>query len=163
MPTISLRSFLKTGDFGNIRGGCTREELEQELGPPETHDTGSRKHPYPTIWKYGDIEFFFEQYRRDGCLQMVYLDDFEIPKGWGQLVVEPWNLHGGLTCEAAESALEQEGVEYHTSSIDPDCVNLVTSTGVNLQFIVKSPDELSPKVGLGSVSRKFELPLTQIE
>lgn len=119
---------------------------------------------YPTIWKYGDIEFFFEPYRRDGYLYMVYFDAFNVPKGWGQLVVEPWVICNRLTKQDGEAALRTENINYHTSAApDPDCVNVVTSSGVVLQFVVNQPDQYSFPVGLFAVSKQLAevRPLTQ--
>lgn len=157
MPTVSLRSFIATGHFGNLRGGWTRQQLEDEFGPPEAHGGGSRKHQYPTIWKYGDIEFFFEQYRRDGTLQMVFFDAFTVPTGWGQLVVDPWQIHNGLTQDDGETLLRGNDITYHVSKApDPDCVNLVTRAGVTLRFVVNQADDCSFPVGLFAVCRQLD-------
>ena len=153
MPTVSLRSFIATGHFGDLRFGWTRQQLEDVFGPAEAHGGGSRKHPYPTIWKYGDIEFFFEQYNRDGTLQMVFFDAFTVPCGWGQLVVDPWQINNRLTHEAGETLLRENDIAYQIlKAPDPNCTNLVTKSGVKLQFVVNQPDDCSFPVGLFSVS-----------
>lgn len=156
MPTISLRSFIATGDFGGLRFDWTRQQLEDAFGPPETHGGGSRKHPYPTIWKYGDIEFFFQQYKRDGTLQMVFFDAFTVPCGWGQLIIDPWQINNRLTQEAGEALLRENGIAYQISKApDPDCTNLVTKSGVTLQFVVNQSDGYSFPIGLFSVYRQI--------
>lgn len=159
MPTVSLHSFLATGNFGNVRSGWTRQQLENELGSPEAHGGESRKHRYPTIWKYGDIEFVFEPGRRDGYLYMVFFDAFDVPHGWGKLVIEPWKISNSLTLEAGKSVLCEENIEYEVAqSPDPDCVNLVTASGVQLQFVVRQPDAYSFPIGLFAVCKQLAEP-----
>ena len=52
----------------------TREEVVLAIGQPD--DTGglSRKHRTPSLFKYGHIELFFEQWK-DGKLTMAYTED----------------------------------------------------------------------------------------
>ena len=156
MPTVSLRSFIATGHFGSLHADWTRQQLENEFGPPEAHGGGSRKHPYPTIWKYGDIEFFFEPYNRDDKMYMIFFDAFTVPSGWGQLVVDPWEISNRLTHKGGEALLRDNEIAYQmVKSPDPNCIDLLTESGVTLQFVVNQPDEYSFPVGLFAVSKQL--------
>lgn len=97
---ISLEAFFATGAFGSLIQGCTPAELEALFGPPEATGGQTRRHRRPSIWKYGDTQFFF---RRPGRLHMVHLDTFSgpggIPEGWGGLQLEPWCVRESLTLE----------------------------------------------------------------
>jgi hypothetical protein len=84
---VSLQSFVSSGDLGPISLGCSPEELVRCFGDPEATGGTSRKQRQPTIWKYGDVEFYFP--RDDRWLEMIHIDRFSgpggIPSGWGVL------------------------------------------------------------------------------
>jgi hypothetical protein len=67
------------------------------LGPPEA--TGGQSQQ-PAIWKYGNVEFYFDQ---AGGLNMIHLDTFDgpdnVPVGWGGLQLEPGIIRCGLPLE----------------------------------------------------------------
>jgi hypothetical protein len=94
---VSLQGFVASGSFGPVVPGCAPTELEAVFGLPEATGGQSRRHREPSIWKYGDIQFFFG---RPGGLRMVHLDTFfgpgGMPEGWGGLRLEPWCVRKGL-------------------------------------------------------------------
>jgi hypothetical protein len=57
-----------------VRIGMTREEVKTVLGEPHDWDTGSRKHPRPSTYKYGEVELPFGSDEGDG-LWLVYMED----------------------------------------------------------------------------------------
>ena len=57
-----------------IRIGMTRGEVIAALGPPDDVGGTSRKHRTPSIFKYGEIELFFEPWK-DGTLVQAYTED----------------------------------------------------------------------------------------
>lgn len=65
---------------GKIRLGMSRVELRAILGPPDDEGGTSRKYKFPSIYKYGDVQFVFPaarteaQSQRQGLL-FVYVDD----------------------------------------------------------------------------------------
>jgi hypothetical protein len=68
-----------------LRVGMTREEVVAVLGEPDDVSTLSRKHRIPAIYKYGDIELYFEPLI-SGKLWMVYTE-VETQEGERQGVV----------------------------------------------------------------------------
>jgi hypothetical protein len=66
MVSVSLKDVLATGAFGPVCLGCAREALEAAFGEPEGTDGTSCKYRRPNIWKYGDVEFYFDRTRRNG-------------------------------------------------------------------------------------------------
>lgn len=52
----------------------TRDELVKSLGEPDDKGGVSRKYPTPSVYKYGEIEFWFEPYK-DGRLLAIRLED----------------------------------------------------------------------------------------
>ncbi len=67
-----------------IRIGMTREEVVACIGEPDDVGGTSRKYRTPSIYKYGEIELFFEQ-SRDGRLTMAYTED---QAGNGKVLLE---------------------------------------------------------------------------
>jgi len=59
--SISLKSFLRTGEFGSIKFDLDRSEVTEILGKANEVGGTSRKYPEPVIWKYGDVELFFDR------------------------------------------------------------------------------------------------------
>lgn len=74
MPSESFNTwwnvFQRTGVISPIQLGCTRAELITILGEPDDVGGTSRKYPTPAIWKYGDLEFHFEQ----DALWLIYAE-----------------------------------------------------------------------------------------
>jgi hypothetical protein len=52
---IKLEDFLRTGLFGPVKFGMTREELKLILGEPD-YSHQRRKDKYLILFQYGDIE-----------------------------------------------------------------------------------------------------------
>jgi hypothetical protein len=46
-------------DQGKIRLGMTKAEVRELLGPPDDWGGTSRRYREPSIWRYGDTEFWF--------------------------------------------------------------------------------------------------------
>lgn len=155
MTTVHLRDFLATGEFGPISLGADRPAVEACFGQPETTGGQSRKHKRPNIWKYGDVEFFFE--RDSGELHLVHIDHFSgdggAPEGWGELRLEPWVVREGLSRDVFEQTLASAGLPY-TVVPQPSLNQCLVSVpaGVVVGFIA-APDEFCGPVGLAFVSR----------
>ena len=71
-------SFRVTGDICPVRLGMTRDDLRAILGEPDDVGGTSRKYPNPAIWKYGELEFHFEQ-GQDGTLWLIYSEVNDVP------------------------------------------------------------------------------------
>jgi len=71
--------FKVTGDICPLHLGMSRDELRKLFGDPEDTSTGSRKHPTPAIWKYGDLEFHFDR-ASEGRLCLIYMERDDVVK-----------------------------------------------------------------------------------
>jgi hypothetical protein len=119
MIAVSLLDWLRTGQFGPVRLGFSRAQLQDLLGRPDDMGGTSRKHRTPAIWKYGDIEFHFGG--RDDPLYLIHLDDFAIPTGGPAIAFDPWIVRGGLLREEVEWILSAQGIAYRrVASYDHD-------------------------------------------
>ena len=83
---VNLEEFLRTGVFGAVEFGLTREQVLKMLGEPDfTFTRGKKK--VPTGFEYGDAELYFLTYE-DNRLCAIYFDEFKIPKGSQRLNID---------------------------------------------------------------------------
>ena len=75
IETIEIKPFLKTGNFGEfneIHYGMKRKSLIKILGDTEWKHFTSKKSKIPSIFKYGKVEFYFEE-GEDGRLKGIQI------------------------------------------------------------------------------------------
>ncbi|MCM3869444.1 MAG: hypothetical protein ND895_01935 [Pyrinomonadaceae bacterium] len=134
MMSVSLKEFIETGYFGAVCLGMNRTQVENILGIPEDTGGTSNKYRNPSIWKYGDVEFHFE----DGAdnLWLIHLDDFDVPSCGVLVDLDPWVISGSLTLAQAESQLLQSGLalESRTGGLEDGFTCLIVGAGVKLLF-----------------------------
>ena len=133
MLQISLRDFLETGSFGPVALGQKRDIVKSLLGEPDDFSNDRTKHGKPRIWKYGDIEFHFDDL--DDCLNMIHSDDFLVPIGSKKFDLDPWILKDELSLANAMEILSVEGIGFEET--DAPCGYLrwlKTSANVYLAF-----------------------------
>jgi hypothetical protein len=86
---VSLREFLRTGALGPIRLGMTRAAVVDMLGKPNAWSVVEITVGLPEIFKYGDIEFYFDE---ADTLSAVHADSFDILSGGEALALDSWRL-----------------------------------------------------------------------
>lgn len=152
MIAVSLRDFLRTGTFGPVQLGLSREQVQQRIGLPDATGGTSRKYRIPAVWKYGDIELYYE--RGADRLIGIYMDDFETLSGGTSIDLDAWLVQGGWPLEEARQALVEAelGFSEQPWNGEPEGTLLVTVAGVHLGFIGEQR-ECCPPVGLHHVSR----------
>ena len=67
----SLKHFFKTGELENINYGLTRAQLTKLLGKTNWEHYSSIRDKYPSIYKFGRLEFYFENQRKDAGLSGI--------------------------------------------------------------------------------------------
>ncbi len=119
MTYISLIDFFRTGNFGPIRLGMTRQEVYDILGEPDFYDSGFRECSHSElslmdaeIWSYCPIEFYFFL---DSPLFMVFTDHipFEDWRESNIIELDAWLFSNGNQPSRAE--LEAGLAEHHIS------------------------------------------------
>jgi hypothetical protein len=127
---ICLRDFIATGAFGPLSLGANREEVKSAFGVPPTWSTESACER-AAIWKYGDIEFHFDNDR----LWLIFADDFDQPRGGASLQIEAWIVRRDLSLAAAETALQGAGIAFgRQPAPDREGITLLSTAGVALSF-----------------------------
>lgn len=135
---VDLIEFLRTGNCGPLHLGMMREELLALLGVPDAYHQGRKEH-LPTIYKYGDFEFYFPV--RGDDLLLIFLDNFNVPAGNGNLIISPSWLQGSMGLREVEEKLtgEEIGFEQNWGPV-PTQIQLKTVGGVILTFEWHSGD-----------------------
>jgi hypothetical protein len=131
MIRVSLKDFVRTGNFGPVALDQTKAEVRAHLGEPD--DTGGRSHKYPEprIWKYGSFEFHFEP--GSDRLRFIHADDFEVPEGGKNVMLDPWIIRRDLPREDLESALRALGLDFRTEYV-PERAAVVIKYVPGLEF-----------------------------
>lgn len=96
---VSLKEFLNDGCLGGLKPGLSQERVIQTLGPPSTLGGYSRKHRYPSILKYGNVEFHLSRSSPFVC-ETIYIETSTMETSMSLpacLRIVEWNLspHAG--------------------------------------------------------------------
>jgi hypothetical protein len=83
--TEQLKDFLKTGLLKNISYGQTRDELTNILGDTDWKHFSSNKDKHPSIYKYGRLEFYFDDGNSDARLSGIMFQPISSPADDGSL------------------------------------------------------------------------------
>lgn len=123
--------FLRTGQFGSVSFGISREELQAHLGKAEDYgSTGNQNRP-PVILKYGEVEFHFAS-PDDNHLSLIHMDMFETLRGASGLQLEPHWIQGNLSQAEVEAHLREANISWQedNSLADIGQLNLCLPSGV---------------------------------
>ena len=134
--SASIEEFCRTGEYGPLKLGMSREQVRQVLGDPENvgglypkqikpvhegHLTLISDTAYP-IWGYGCVELFFGEKRdllhRISCKNLAYW-----MHSWSQIIhLDPWIYRGpfnqsgvtgpSITKDEFEAGLQWAGIDY---------------------------------------------------
>ena len=134
----SLLEFARTGQFGPLRCGTSREELLAALGAPPLWGT-EQDREIASIWRYGNVEFYFDEDR----VWMIFSDHEDLSDGGETLRVNRWIVRRGLPRLDFETQLTKEAIEFNVvaPSYDPHQRLVRTSVGAVFGFIDYLEDE----------------------
>ena len=146
---VSLKDFARTGLFGAVEWGMNRAAVEQLLGSPDSWMDSTPGYKTSPIWKYGDIEFHFQ----DNALYMIFMDEFSNLNGGCNIGLDAWVINGDLTCIEAEHFLSAANIEYQKEDFpyNENGVRLITSAGTVFAFA----GEKSSHITLHSLYRQI--------
>lgn len=151
---IDTLQFLMTGFFGQITLGCLDNELLAWFGEPDdASDYNLRK---ACIWKYGDIEFHFDDSRRVALIFAEYFKKY--PRGGSRLKVTRSSvLKGEKKLYKVECELKRLGIPFtlEVPSFDTNQTLLILQSGVKLAFI-NEREEYVKGIGLVNFSLMLE-------
>ena len=131
---ISMREFLRTGNFGNFQLGNSPEKLRIALGEPSNVSTLSRRNSTPGIWKYGDIEFHLSDDRMR--IWLIFCDSFDKLEIGPAVSIDRWFFDGHTACEIVEQELASAQISFHRQNMqhEPTGYLLHLNSGIELLF-----------------------------
>lgn len=138
MIQVFIKDFFRTGNFGPIKLGMRRDELEQILGEPDNLAyVHSNKRRYAGIYLYGNIEFHFDE-SPESHLWLIFSDHFQDKLQGGKTVeFDPWFVRQGVSREEVEAELRKCGINYQNVEwpSDDNTTRLLVGAGIELVFI----------------------------
>jgi hypothetical protein len=145
---ISLKDFIRSGSFGPICLGASRESVEQTLGPSDDFSVQNlRRTRKPKILKYGGVELYFNE--DDDHVEMAFIDDIDSRSA----MIDLWVLNNELLLSEAEGEFRNEEIKYKKAEAPhlPGDTYLITEADVYLHFHQDEGD--APK--LVAISKKW--------
>jgi hypothetical protein len=151
MPTapqilVSMREFLRTGEFGPVKLGDSVESIRSAFGEPQVVGGTSRRRRTPGIWKYGDIEFHLSDDRR--YVWLIFCDAFDRLHLGSAAILDYWFFEGHASREAVERELLAARISFRRQDMphEPTGYLLCLDSGVELLFSSGSDPMIAPGI-----------------
>jgi hypothetical protein len=145
---VNLKDSLRTLKLGRIHLGQRADDVVAILGEPECVGGASRKHRWPPIWKYGDIELVFDYRTRQINMVVINFWEQKHPSGGVSIQLDPWIIKGGLRLDELTSRLDKEGIDYcEVESLNPGTRQLLVNSAITM-ILNDDHDEWMGEVGL---------------
>lgn len=138
--------FVRTGELGPLRHGLPRATVRDTLGPPPDWNADQAV-DLATIWRYGDIEFYFTE----GALAWIFNDHQDLTDGGATLKIEPWIVRRGLPLGEFERHLKNAEVDFAIDlpHYDSTQTHVICVSGARFHFLNETAES---KPGLFSWS-----------
>ena len=133
MMKVSIKEFLVSGEFGEIKLGMNRDRLKIILRKPDITNFKTRKHHKEEMLEYGNIEFYF--HGEDDSLSSIYADHFIVLDGGNAIAVDSWKISGESSLSEVKDFFNTENISFreHPSKFT-EAVILITQSAVQLGF-----------------------------
>jgi hypothetical protein len=139
--TVNLKDFLRTLELGRIHLGQSANDVVAILGEPDCVGGESRKHRWPPIWKYGDIELLFDYRTMQIDLIVISFWKQDYPSGGAAIQLDPWIIKGGLGIDELITQLDKESIDYcEVEPINPGTRQLLVNSSITTIFD-NNPDD----------------------
>src|SRR5262245_39165182 len=155
--SVSMREFLRTGQFGPMTLGDSADSVRAVLGEPtDWYDPPEEWNP--VFLKYGDVEFYFTLETRQ--LWMIFCDTFKRLHLGPRISLDRWFFDGHPSLETVERELLAEKLKAERRDHPPNSPELYLlhlESGVEL-YMCNSADSWPGDIGLyGFVHKSDEL------
>lgn len=146
--------FLKNGRFENIDFGITRAQLKSVIGEPD-FTLPPKSKIWPSLYKYGNLEFWFEDRYEDARLHGIQFFVPVIYERKGRLIFNSHRWTVELTFEKAIKFLQKHKIGFEEREDYLDFWrSLETESGVRLDFTNQSDESIW---ALHWIGKKIEL------
>jgi hypothetical protein len=131
-----LKDFFKLGLLDNISYGLTRDELTNILGDTDWKHFSSNKDKFPSMYKYGRLEFYFTSNNKDAGLSGIMFQPIPFPANNCLLKCNYHRLTKNTDIEKAIEFLKTNNIEYEEKPYewDKNAKLLFTEGKVNIFF-----------------------------
>jgi hypothetical protein len=131
-----LKYFFKTGLLENISFGMSRDELTKLLGDTDWKHFSSNKDKYPSIYKYGRLEFYFESENTDARLSGIMFQPIPSPADNGLLSCNYHRLTKNTDLKRAVDFLNKNNIKFEEEPYkwDNETKLILTEGKVNIFF-----------------------------
>jgi len=156
--TIELKQFLRTGNFGEfkeIHFGIMRDKLIEILGDTEWIHFTSRKSKFPSIYKYGKVEFYFEE-GKEGRLCGIQILPTIREAALVNLKISYDFINTHLKYEPVLKQLEAESINYQLVKFEydsDDVRRIETEGGVQIIF----SEDFGQSISIQKISKFIHL------
>ena len=120
ITSISLIDFFRTGNFGPIQLGMTRQEIYGLLGEPDWYQSPDTNLMRSNIWMYEPIEFHFFD---ESPLRLIFTDHISYPNYWNskRIRLDAWLFSNGYqpNKNELEAGLRKQHVPFTYIKIKP--------------------------------------------
>ena len=134
----------RTGNFGSLRCGMTREKLQELLGAPPIWGT-QQIEDRADIWRYGNIEYHFDNL----AVSFIFSNHENLTNGGSTLKIDPWIVRRNLPRSEFEFMLAKQSIQFTVArpQHDDSQCHVTTDSGIVFSF-VDEPDEDWDESGL---------------
>lgn len=158
IETIELKEFLRTGNFGEfkeIHYGMKRINLIEILGDTDWKHFSSKKSKIPSIYKYGKVEFYFEE-GEDGRLMGIQILPTIQETELRNLKINYDFIKSSLNYESTLKYLDSESIKYKIveSEFDSQDVRRIETEG-NVQLIFS--EDFNESISIHKISKFIPL------
>jgi hypothetical protein len=166
-----LKDFLKTGHLKNIDYGVTRDELTMVFGDTDWKHYSSGRDKYPTIYKYGRLEFYFESKSKHAKLSGIMFQPIPAAADKGKLQCTYHGLRRNTEISQLIEFLNANDIQFEEKPCEGDNeakllltegkvkVFLIVSRHSDTSFSIKLVDSLT--VDIWWKSRYKQLPIVE--
>jgi len=152
MIQTSIVELIRNGELGPLRHGLTHDRVRELLGSPPMWGP-QRTEQRASIWRYGDIEFHFNNW----VVSLIFSDHEDFTDGGPTLRIEPWIVRRGLSQDEFERNLKDMEVEFAVTKpdYDPSQTHVIVKSGIIFSFVDEA-EEYCPDSGLVFWSTRYE-------
>jgi len=153
---ISIQEFILSGKFDFITLGCDKAWIINNFPAPDDWSV-SERFEEATIWRYGDIEFHFNE----NTLWLIFTDQIVNLNGGVSLNLDKWILQQQRPTKFEEIIHELNllGVNYYVQNqvLEGRSEIQIQKSGVKLSFDAQDEDPKAPsKFELISISLSYD-------
>lgn len=162
IETIDIKEFLRTGNFGEfkeIHFGMTRNKLIEILDETEWKHFSFRKSKFPSIYKYGKVEFYFEEGKEGRLCGIQILPTIQETELMNLKIIYAF-VNPKLKYESALKLLDNASIKYQEiqSEFDTDDIKTIETIG-GVQIIFS--EDFEESISIHKISKFVSLSSNQ--